>query len=51
MTLETAFGWWLACAVHPHAAWRRLRPAGRAMLVGTYVGIGYVGALVMLLAV
>lgn len=50
MTVETALGWWLACTVHPQAAWRRLRPAGRALLVGTYFGAGYVGALMLLLA-
>ena len=50
MGLETALGWWLACAVHPYAAWRALRPSGRAVLLGTYVGIGYVGGLMVLLA-
>lgn len=49
--MERVLGWWLACAVHPHAAWRVLRPSGRAMLIGTYFGIGYVGALVALLVV
>lgn len=51
MTLETALGWWLACTVHPQAAWRALRPVGRAMLIGTYVGAGYLGGLIALLAV
>jgi hypothetical protein len=50
MRLETALGWWLACTVHPHAAWRRLRPAGRALLVGTYFGAGYLGGLLALAA-
>ena len=51
MTFETAFGWWLACTVHPQAAWRALRPVGRAKLVAIYFGAGYVGALVALLAI
>ena len=50
MTVEAALGWWLACTVHPHAAWRRLQPAGRALLVGTYFGAGYAAALMLLLA-
>jgi hypothetical protein len=50
MTLDTAIGWWLACAVHPQAAWRALRPAGRAMLIGTYFGAGYLVALMALVA-
>jgi hypothetical protein len=50
MTLERALGWWLACTVHPQAAWRALRPAGRAMLIGTYFGAGYLGALAVLLS-
>jgi hypothetical protein len=50
MTMDVVLGWWLACAVHPYAAWRRLRPAGRARRVGTYFGLGYVGALMVLLA-
>jgi hypothetical protein len=49
MTLETAIGWWLACTVHPHAAWRGLRATGRAMLIGTYFAAGYLGALMVLL--
>jgi hypothetical protein len=50
MTLDVALGRWLACAVHPYAAWRALRPSGRAMLIGTYFGAGYLGALMALLA-
>jgi len=48
MTVERALGWWLACAVHPHAAWRALRIRGRVVLVGTYFWAGYLGALVVL---
>lgn len=50
MTMETALGRWLACAVHPHAAWRVTRLRGRAVLVATYFGIGYLVALTVLLA-
>jgi hypothetical protein len=51
MTFETAFGRWLACSVHPHAAWRIMRPRGRALLVGTYFGAAYLTALMVLLTV
>ena len=50
MTVEQILGWWLACTVYPHAAWRVLRPWGRAFLIGTYVGVGYFAALLILLA-
>jgi hypothetical protein len=49
MSLEVALGRWMACAVHPYAAWRILPAKGRALLLGTYFGIGYVGGLAMLL--
>jgi hypothetical protein len=48
--MERALGWWLACTVHPQAAWRALRPSGRALLIGTYFAAGYVAALTMLFA-
>jgi len=48
MTMERTLGWWLACTVHPQAAWRALRPAGRALLVVTYFAAGYVAALMVL---
>lgn len=48
MTVETAIGRWLACSVHPQAAWRVLRPRGRAILVGTYFGAGYLATLTLL---
>ena len=51
VTVEAVLGSWLACTVHPLAAWRILQPRGRAMLVGTYVGVGYVTALMLLLTV
>jgi hypothetical protein len=50
MSFEIALGRWLACVVHPEAAWRRLRLRGRAVLVATYMGAGYVGTLLLLLA-
>ena len=50
MSFEIAAGRWLACVVHPEAAWRRLRPRWRAALVATYIGAGYVGTLLVLLA-
>ena len=40
----------MAFVLHPHAAWRALRPHGRAALVGTYFGAGYVGGLLILIA-
>jgi hypothetical protein len=49
MTIEVALGRSLACCVHPSAAWRRLRPGGRVLLVGAYFGASYAGALIALL--
>jgi hypothetical protein len=49
MTPEVALGRSLACCVHPWAAWRRLSPAGRVLLVGAYFGASYAGALIALL--
>ena len=51
MNIETAIGRWLACSVHPQAAWRGMRPRGRAILLGTYFGAGYVTALMLLFTV
>ena len=48
MVVETAIGRWLACSVHPCAAWRRMRRRGRAILVGTYFGAGYLATLALL---
>ncbi len=50
MSLEVAAGRWLACVVHPEAAWRKLRPRWRAALVATYVGAGYLVTLMVLIA-
>ncbi len=49
MSVEIAVGRWLACAVHPQAAWRRSRARERALLVATYVGAGYVATLLVLI--
>jgi hypothetical protein len=49
MTPEAVLGRSLACCVHPAAAWRRLPPGGRALLVGAYFGAGYAGILITLL--
>lgn len=50
MPLETALGRSLALVVHPHAAWRVLRPRGRVILVGAYFLAGYASALTVLLS-
>ena len=49
MSLEVALGRWMACAVHPAAAWRKSRARERALLVATYVGAGYVATLIGLI--
>ena len=51
MTIETRIGRWLACSAHPQAAWRILRPRGRAVLLGTYFGAAYIAGLTLLLTV
>jgi hypothetical protein len=40
--VEIVIGRWLACCVHPSAAWRVLPPLGRAILVGAYAALGFV---------
>ena len=51
MPLEMALGRSLALVVHPRAAWRVLRPRGRAFLIGAYFLVGYAGALTLLLSI
>jgi hypothetical protein len=51
MALDVALGRSLALAVHPFAAWRVLRPRGRAFLVGVYFLAGYASGLTVLLTV
>jgi hypothetical protein len=50
MSADIVIGRTLACCVHPAAAWRRLSAAGKALIVGTYFVVGYLGVLVLLLA-
>ena len=51
MSVEIALGRWMACAVHPQAAWQKSRARERALLVATYVGAGYLATLVALITV
>lgn len=51
MSIEVALGRWLACAVHPQAAWRTSRARERGVLVATYIGAGYVTTLLALITV
>jgi hypothetical protein len=37
-----------ACCVHPNAAWDRLPPSGRTVLVAAYVGASYLVVLAAL---
>ena len=50
MTADVVIGRTLACCAHPAAAWRRLSPSGKALIIGAYFLVGYVGVLVVLLA-
>jgi hypothetical protein len=49
MPIEIYLGRGLALLVHPAAAWRRLRPAGRVTLLGAYATVSYVTVLIALL--
>jgi len=40
-----------ACCVHPAAAWDRLPPSGRTVLVAAYVGASYLLVLAALVGV
>ena len=51
MSVEVALGRWMACAVHPEAAWRKSRARERALLVFTYAGAGYLATLIVLITV
>ena len=51
MVMEIALGRSMALVLHPHAAWRVLRPRGRAMLIGAYLMVGYAATLTVLLSV
>lgn len=50
MTADIVIGRTLACCAHPAAAWRRLSTSGKALILGAYFLIGYVGVLLVLLA-
>jgi hypothetical protein len=49
VNVEIVIGRGLAYCAHPAAAWRRLRPAGRALLVGAYAAGSYVTVLTVLM--
>lgn len=48
-TVEMVIGRGLAFCAHPAIAWRRLPPAGRALLVAAYAGASYISVLTVLL--
>jgi hypothetical protein len=50
MNADVVIGRTLACCLHPAAAWRRVPGSGRALIVGTYFVIGYLGVLAVLFA-
>ena len=50
MNADVVIGRTLACCLHPAAAWRRVSGSGKALIVGTYFVIAYLGVLVALLA-
>jgi hypothetical protein len=47
--LEVLIGRSLASCIHPVAAWRTRSTRWRAVLVGSYLGAGYAGVLLVLL--
>jgi hypothetical protein len=51
VAFELVLGRVAACCVHPAAAWDRLPPSGRTVLVAAYVGASYLTVLAALLAV
>ena len=50
MSFEIALGRWLAWVVHPESAWRQLHGRGRAVIVASYAGVGYLATLLVLIA-
>lgn len=50
MTADIVIGRTLACCANPAAAWRRLSASGKALIVGAYFLVGYIGVLLVLLA-
>lgn len=49
MAVELVLARVAACCAHPAAAWDRLSPSGRMVLVAAYAGIGYLTVLTALL--
>ena len=49
MAVELVLGRLAACCAHPAAAWDRLPPSGRMVLVVAYVGLSYLTVLTALL--
>ena len=49
MPLDIVLGRSMALVLHPQAAWRVLRPRGRAFLIGAYLVAGYSATLTLLL--
>jgi hypothetical protein len=49
MAVELVLGRLAACCAHPAAAWDRLPPSGRTVLVVAYVGLSYLTVLTALL--
>jgi hypothetical protein len=50
MNADVVIGRTLACCLHPSVAWRRVSGSGKALIVGTYFVVGYLGVLAVLLA-
>jgi hypothetical protein len=46
---EIALARWLACCVHPAAAWRILPASGRLLLAFSYAAASFVASLTVLL--
>jgi hypothetical protein len=49
VTVEILIGRGLACCAHPSAAWQKLPPSGRALLVAAYAAGSYVTVLAALM--
>jgi hypothetical protein len=50
MSADVVIGRTLACCVHPAAAWRRVSKSGKALIVGAYFLLAYLGVLAVLIA-
>lgn len=51
VSVDILIGRSLAFCAHPRAAWRRLGPRGRLLLVAAYFGASYTSVLTLLLLV